>query len=74
MRPAIVLIEGQCARAYLVARGIAASRMLIVSYGEERPTCVERTEACWAKNRRSHFLAKSEQTQTRRRPQVLARR
>jgi outer membrane protein OmpA-like peptidoglycan-associated protein len=34
--------------------------MLIVSYGEERPACAERNEACWAKNRRGHFLTKAE--------------
>lgn len=25
---------------------------------EERPLCTERTEACWARNRRAHFLVK----------------
>jgi peptidoglycan-associated lipoprotein len=43
---------------YLVAHGIAAQRITIVSYGEERPMCTEHTEACWAKNRRAHFLVK----------------
>ncbi len=52
--------RAQATRAYLVFRGIAASRMSIISYGEERPTCAQRTEECWAKNRRSHFLTKSE--------------
>ena len=43
---------------YLVSQGIAASRITVVSYGEERPVCTEHTEACWAKNRRAHFLTK----------------
>ena len=43
---------------YLAARGIQASRITIISYGEERPTCTARAESCWAKNRRAHFLAK----------------
>jgi peptidoglycan-associated lipoprotein len=43
---------------YLVSQGIEARRISIVSYGKERPVCVERTEACWAKNRRAHFLTK----------------
>jgi peptidoglycan-associated lipoprotein len=43
----------------LVARGVAASRITVVSYGEERPTCGQTSEACWAKNRRAHFLVKS---------------
>ncbi len=44
---------------YLVAQGVQASRITIISYGEERPTCTEHTEECWAKNRRAHFLVKA---------------
>jgi peptidoglycan-associated lipoprotein len=43
---------------YLVAQGVQVNRFTIISYGEERPMCAEHTEDCWAKNRRSHFLAK----------------
>jgi len=43
---------------YLVAQGVQANRITIISYGEERPVCSEHTEACWAKNRRGHFLVK----------------
>jgi peptidoglycan-associated lipoprotein len=43
---------------YLLAQGIQAGRINIVSYGEERPSCRERTEGCWARNRRAHFLVK----------------
>ena len=43
---------------YLVAQGVQANRITIISYGEERPICTEHTEACWAKNRRAHFLIK----------------
>jgi peptidoglycan-associated lipoprotein len=43
---------------YLVSQGVQANRITIISYGEERPVCTEKTEACWAKNRRSHFLVK----------------
>jgi peptidoglycan-associated lipoprotein len=46
-------------REQLVARGVAASRITLVSYGEERPTCRESSETCWAHNRRAHFLVKS---------------
>lgn len=42
---------------YLVAAGIASSRIETISYGEEKPLCKEQTEECWAKNRRSHFIA-----------------
>jgi peptidoglycan-associated lipoprotein len=43
---------------YLTARGVAASRITTISYGEERPSCTAHNEACWAKNRRAHFLTK----------------
>ncbi len=43
---------------YLVSQGIQANRITIISYGEERPVCSEKTEACWAKNRRANFLVK----------------
>jgi peptidoglycan-associated lipoprotein len=43
---------------YLVGQGVAASRITIVSYGEERPQCTQNNEACWSKNRRAHFLVK----------------
>ena len=45
---------------YLVAQGVQASRITIISYGKERPVCTERNDACWAKNRRSHFLTKAQ--------------
>jgi peptidoglycan-associated lipoprotein len=44
---------------YLVSQGIQANRITIISYGEERPVCNEKTDSCWAKNRRAHFLVKS---------------
>jgi len=44
---------------YLNALGISADRMTTISYGEERPTCTEKNEKCWSKNRRDEFkLAK----------------
>jgi len=38
---------------YLVALGIEPSRILIISYGEERPTDAANDESAWAKNRRA---------------------
>jgi len=52
--------RAKAAMSYLVALGIQAGRISIVSYGEERPLCNEQGEACWAKNRRAHFLVKPE--------------
>ena len=45
---------------YLVAQGVQASRITIISYGKERPLCTEKTEACWARNRRDAFLTKAQ--------------
>jgi len=45
---------------YLVSQGVQASRFTLISYGEERPQCAEKTEACWARNRRAHFLVKAQ--------------
>jgi peptidoglycan-associated lipoprotein len=43
------------ARDYLTARGVAASRIELVSYGEDRPLCQSQDEACWMQNRRAEF-------------------
>jgi peptidoglycan-associated lipoprotein len=43
---------------YLVSQGVQASRITIISYGEERPVCTQRNEECWSKNRRAQFLVK----------------
>jgi len=45
---------------YLVAQGVQANRITIISYGEERPVCTQKDEECWAKNRRAHFLVKAQ--------------
>jgi peptidoglycan-associated lipoprotein len=50
--------RARAARDYLASAGVSDSRMTVVSYGEERPTCADSTEACWAQNRRAHFLVK----------------
>ncbi len=44
------------ARDYLVTLGIPTTRILSVSKGEESPFCTEDTEACFAQNRRGHFV------------------
>jgi peptidoglycan-associated lipoprotein len=51
--------RAKAAMNYLVAQGIQASRVTIISYGKERPVCTEKSEACWAQNRRDNFLTKT---------------
>ena len=50
--------RAQTARDYLVAAGINASRLDVISYGKERPFDPGHDEAAWAKNRRAHFSLK----------------
>lgn len=45
---------------YLMSRGVDARRIAVVSYGEDKPQCHQHNTACWAKNRRAHFLFKAE--------------
>ena len=40
-------------REYLVAKGVAASRMKTISYGKERPVAVCDDISCWSQNRRA---------------------
>jgi len=45
---------------YLGALGIASNRIEMLSYGEEKLLCFDESEACWAKNRRAHFVVLKE--------------
>jgi peptidoglycan-associated lipoprotein len=36
--------------------GISPKQVRIVSYGKERPFCMEHDEACYQQNRRGHVL------------------
>lgn len=41
---------------YLVSLGVSPDRVIIVTYGEEKPLCTEKNEDCWQQNRRAHFV------------------
>jgi peptidoglycan-associated lipoprotein len=41
---------------YLVSLGVSADRLSTVSFGKEKPFCMEHNEACWQQNRRGHFV------------------
>jgi peptidoglycan-associated lipoprotein len=47
---------------YLVSLGVPADRMKSVSYGKEVPLCQEKTEDCWARNRRAKFTVTGKTT------------
>jgi len=40
----------------LVSAGVSANRIKTISYGKEKPFCMESNEACWQQNRRGHFV------------------
>ena len=41
---------------FLVSLGISGDRLNTVSYGKEKPFCMESNESCWQQNRRGHFV------------------
>lgn len=43
-------------REYLASRGVDPNRLITISYGEERPLRLERTEEAYAENRRVQFM------------------
>ena len=45
-------------RDYFLSHGVAADRITVLSYGEERPTCRDKNEGCWKDNRRASFVIK----------------
>lgn len=48
--------RAESVKQFLVNMGIAPTRLLTISYGEERPIDPGHTEAAWAKNRRVQFV------------------
>ena len=47
--------RADAAKASLIKLGIDGALLQTVSYGEMKPLCPEKDEACWAKERRVHF-------------------
>ena len=50
--------RARAARDFLVAAGVAANRMTVISYGEEHPFAMGHDESAWSQNRRAHFKVK----------------
>ena len=48
--------RGNAVKDYMVSLGIAADRLTVISKGEESPLCTEMSDACYARNRRGHFI------------------
>jgi peptidoglycan-associated lipoprotein len=51
--------RAQSVKDYLASLGVSAARLETISYGKERPVCVESNEACWSQNRRGVSTIKS---------------
>jgi peptidoglycan-associated lipoprotein len=51
--------RAQAVKDYLASLGVSGARLDTISYGKERPVCVESNEACWAQNRRGVSTIKS---------------
>ena len=50
--------RAQSVKRYLSDLGVPDSTMQIISYGKERPFCLEHSDDCWQQNRRAHFVLK----------------
>jgi len=48
--------RAEAARQFLISLGVTGDRLDTVSYGKEKPFCMESNEACWQQNRRAHFV------------------
>jgi peptidoglycan-associated lipoprotein len=51
--------RAQAVKDYLASLGVSGARLETISYGKERPVCVQSDESCWAQNRRGVSTIKS---------------
>lgn len=54
--------RAEAAKNYLIARGVAGSRIKTISYGKERPVAVCDDISCWSQNRRAVTVLKGGQS------------
>lgn len=53
---ALALKRASSVKDALISNGVDESRIDLVSYGESKPLCVEKTRECWQENRRADFV------------------
>jgi peptidoglycan-associated lipoprotein len=51
--------RAQAVRDYLVSLGVSGARIETISFGKERPICVQSDDQCWQQNRRGVSTIKS---------------
>lgn len=56
---ALAARRAQSVKDYLASLGVSGARLETISYGKERPVCVESNDGCWAQNRRGVSTIKS---------------
>lgn len=49
--------RAKSAKDFLVQVGIPDAQLSVVSYGKDKPACMDHEETCWQKNRRIHIVA-----------------
>lgn len=48
--------RAKSAQKYLNNLGVGGDKMSTISYGKEKPVCMEHNESCWWQNRRDDFV------------------
>jgi len=48
--------RARSAKSYLTSLGGSPGRMIVITFGEEKPACMEQNESCWQQNRRAHSV------------------
>ncbi len=48
--------RAKAVQSYLSSLGVLSSRVMVLTYGEEKLLCTDQDESCWQKNRRAHFV------------------
>lgn len=50
--------RAKAAKQFLADLGVPTENIQVMSYGKDKPFCMEQTEDCWQENRRGHFVIK----------------